>query len=71
MIETIAELIEALGRFEPDTQVRIASFGHRTSLSYYVEETAVFTVEDEAIVYIAEGGQEGYLPSGVREEFGR
>jgi len=71
MIRTVAQLIEQLNNFDPDAEVRIASFGHRSAFSYFVGGADEFTTDDDTVVYLAEGGQEGYLPSGVRQGMGR
>jgi hypothetical protein len=67
----VAQLIAQLEHFDPEAEIRIASFGHRTALAYHLDDAEGFATDDGTVVYLVEGGQEGYLPSGVREQVGR
>lgn len=73
----VKDLIEQLEQMSPDAEVRIASVGHRSHFQYHLGDVVEVEVSDtgygaedddtEFIVYIEEGGQEGYLKSEARE----
>lgn len=69
MITTVADLMTKLERCNPDAEVRIASLGHRTALSYLLDDADEFFVDEGSTVYLLEGAQEGYLPDSVRNGF--
>lgn len=58
----VVELLEALEGMPQDAEVRLA---HQPNypLEYRINDVADATVDGETIVYIAEGGQVGYLPT--------
>lgn len=62
---TVQDLIMELERFDPDMEVRIAS-QPSWPFEYGIAETA----ESEGVIYIAEGGQIGYLPGEAAEAIG-
>lgn len=62
---TVAELIEILESMDPDGEVVLA-----TQPSWPFENTISEVTEVGSKVYIGEGSQVGYLPSGVAEELG-
>jgi hypothetical protein len=65
----VSELIEELGLCDPNTEVRIASVGHRSRFEYGI--SSVGSLDNEAgveVAYIGEGSQIGYLPSGVADK---
>lgn len=81
----VAELIEALEDFDPDTEVRLAiqpSYPFQHTIAEVVEVDLSEGGEDEdddddgetgIVVYIAEGGQlysAPYLPGAASEELG-
>lgn len=58
---TVTDLIEQLQEMNPDAKVRFA-FQPRYPLEYNVKNEIVQS-EDEKTVYLADGGQIGYLNS--------
>ena len=63
---TVAELIEQLEALDPEAEVRLAS-QPTYPMEYSLDE---FVVEVDGRVYLAEAGQVGYLPDGVRAGLG-
>lgn len=69
---TIADLIEELEQFSPDTEVRLAiqpTYPFQHTIASVVEDTE----QDEPVVYIAEAGQHSrnpYLPGTARDALG-
>jgi len=74
---TVRELRSYLEGIDDETEVRIASFGHRSHFEHHigdiqpVQVTDEFTEETKEVVYIEEAGQIGYLPGEVHEVFGQ
>ncbi len=67
---TMSQLIHQLQAFEPDTPVRLAlrpdfPFTHRIGLIVDGRRD-----DGTLVVYIAQGDQEGYLPTAVRRALG-
>lgn len=64
----VMELIDALDNMDPEAEVRLA-IQPNYPFSHYINRWDP-VVEDNDIVYIAEGGQESYLPGSVRGQLG-
>jgi hypothetical protein len=72
-IATVADLIRELedacaGAEPAEVPIRIAGFGSYNAFAYHVSGV-VSSEDDQGTVYIGEGGQIGYLDSGVRAQF--
>ena len=77
---TVQELIEELRLFDQDAQVRFASqpsWPFEYSINGVVQAVIVNQSNtpkgygtEEDVVYLEEGSQIGYLPSGAKEELG-
>lgn len=66
MITTVGELLELLEDFDPEAPVALAiqpSYPFKHSLGQAV-------LAADGTVYLAEGGQQGYLEGTAREELG-
>lgn len=67
----VAALIDALEQMPEDAEVRIADIGYRSAFEYHIDDIvspAEVIIDDESVVYLAQGSQIGYLPSEAREE---
>jgi hypothetical protein len=63
---TVAELIQELEYLNPEAEVRLAE-QPRWAFEHGISQIAEAEIEGEPVVYIAEGGQLGYLPSEAHE----
>jgi hypothetical protein len=70
---TVVELIEELEACDPDAEVRLAqqpAWPFEYAIDRDHAAVQVRSGDDEPVVYIGEGAQLGYLPEGVRQQFG-
>ncbi len=63
---TVAELIQELEYLNPEAEVRLAE-QPRWAMEHGISQVVEAEVEGEPVVYIAEGGWLGYLPSPAHE----
>jgi hypothetical protein len=75
---TVADLIDSLQSMNPNAEVRLAT-QPRYPLEYRIDDVVEVASGDdedepghsaEGVVYLAEGGQVGYLPKAVKDELG-
>ncbi|MCW2878949.1 MAG: hypothetical protein JWQ95_3049 [Sphaerisporangium sp.] len=64
-ISTVGDLIEVLERYDPDLEVRMA-IQPRMPLGYTVGPVA----EMDDVVWIGEGGSDGYIPDTAASRLG-
>jgi hypothetical protein len=74
---TVGELIEALGEFADDTEIRLAQqpswpmeYGLQRTSPLVQAPVADAHGGDTDVVYLVEGAQLGYLPESARDQIG-
>lgn len=65
----VQNLIDTLSAMDPDAEVRLA-MQPSWPMEYTVDDVVEFTGYAGPTVYLAEGGQVGYLPGDARKELG-